>query len=344
MTETDKPLSKDQKAFVLAYFPEAIDFKQLTASGSDRVYYRFTENETSYILTLSENIAENQSFIYFAQHFTKKKVAIPTVLAVKEDQLAYIQNDLGAVDLFAIMQEEGKTDRLKSLFRKSVENLAHMQIKGHEDFDYSHCYDFKELNETLVLHDLYYFKNYFLDLLDVPYSKSTLLTEFHQLGKEIEKMADKKFMFRDFQSRNIMIKEEEPYFIDFQGGMLGPGVYDLISLTWQAKAQLPTNWKNELKEDYYKALLSEGLNIDPKEFDRNYNHCLIIRLLQVLGAYGFRGLFQKKPHFISSISFGLLNLKTLLAFPLLEEYPELKKVVTELSEIKEEKIQQLING
>ncbi|TDL99725.1 MAG: hypothetical protein C4K58_00250 [Flavobacteriaceae bacterium] len=318
--------------FINKHFPKADSPIGLTGAGSDRKYFRFLAQGKSYILTLSENTKENQSFFYFASQFEKHQIPSPRVLFISQDQKAYIQEDLGSHDLFSfLMDKNAQQKELLELFKKSISELIKAQSRLAKDFDYSNCYDFQSFSKELVLHDLFYFKNYFLDRSPLEYSRYTLTQEFLDLSKKVASFEQMGFMFRDFQSRNIMIKDQNPYFIDFQGGMKGPGVYDLISLIWQAKAGLSTEFKEKCILHYREERKNQGVEIPQLEFNRQYQICLLLRLLQVLGAYGLRGLVENKPHFISSINFGLANLKEISNLEILDQYPVLKGVIVQLS-------------
>jgi hypothetical protein len=199
------------------------------------------------------------------------------------------------------------------LFRKSLKDLAHMQIAGDQNLDYSWSITSREFGKQAILSDLLYFKYYFLDTLQIPYDKERLIDDFEALSTYLTHVDHKYFMFRDFQSRNIMIRDDQAHFIDFQGGMKGALQYDVASLLWQAKAELPDKWKDGLL-DYYMNCV-EGIlkkKIDKGRFISQYNGYVMIRLLQVLGAYGFRGLFERKAHFLTSIPLALRNFKSFL--------------------------------
>jgi hypothetical protein len=199
------------------------------------------------------------------------------------------------------------------LFQKSLKALVQLQVKGSEGLDYSKCLTSKTFGKHAVLTDLLYYKYYFLDTLQYPYDKQALINEFELLSDQLSDSHFNYFMFRDFQSRNIIVKNDEVFFIDFQGGMKGGLPYDVASLLWQAKAELSNEWKERLLNDYIKeAEQVLGETIDAGLFKKQYHGFVLLRLLQVLGAYGFRGLFERKAHFLTSIPLGLRNLKSFL--------------------------------
>jgi aminoglycoside/choline kinase family phosphotransferase len=290
------------------------DISKIPQSGGDRVYYRIIQGEQSWIATYNLNIKENETFIEFANHFFAKGLPVPKILAVSEDKSIYIQSDLGSVSLLEVLEKEGKTDHVFSLFQKSLSALAKLQIQGGAGLDYNYCLTSKEFGKHAILTDLLYYKYYFLDALQYPYDKQALINEFELLSDQLASKDLNHFLFRDFQSRNIIVSNEEVYFIDFQGGMQGGLSYDVASLLWQAKAELSNEWKEKLVEFYIcevqKLLPSK---MDEAKFRKQYNGFVLLRLLQVLGAYGFRGLFERKAHFLTSIPLGLNNLKNFLA-------------------------------
>lgn len=286
----------------------------LPQSGSDRRYYRITADDGNYIATYGNNVKENESFIYFAQHFANQGLSVPKVLYVNNLKTCYIQTDLGNTTLLNYLETEGYQPHVYNKFKQALQQLAQLQINGHKNLDYTKCLTNAEFGKQAIMADLLYFKYYFLDALKNPYNKQALLDDFEALSNNLTRTEYKFFMFRDFQSRNIMLpNNNEIKFIDFQGGMLGAPQYDVASLLWQAKANLPNQWKHDLLNDYiaeFEKLI--GQPVDVNIFKNQYNGYVLIRLLQVMGAYGFRGLFERKAHFLSSIPLGLQNLKYFL--------------------------------
>lgn len=282
----------------------------LPASGSDRRYFRIHSSKGSYMATYNSNKKENDTFLKFTAHFASKQIHVPHIVAVDETHDIYIQEDLGHETLLHIIEKEGNTDRTYSLFQKTLRELAKLQVIGNQGIDYSLCLTSKEFDKQTIFTDLLYFKYYFLRTLKLPYDKQKLFTDFEALSTYLTHTGGTYFLMRDCQSRNVMVKNDEVYFIDYQGGMRGALHYDVASLLWQAKAELPEAWKNSLLKYYIESvndLLPQA--IDETVFTAQYNGYVLIRLLQVLGAYGFRGLFERKAHFLSSIPLALRNLK-----------------------------------
>ena len=289
---------------------KADDVTMLPQSGSDRMYFRIQAGDQTFIATYNLNVKENQAFVAFSEHFKSKGLPVPEVFCVNDDYTLYIQQDLGNTSLLNVLESEGHTPHVYSLFEKSLTALAALQIQGNNGFDYNLCLTAKEFGKQAFMSDLLYFKYYFLDTLKLPYDKQALLDEFELISSYLTNVQYKFFMFRDFQSRNIIVQNDEVFFIDYQGGMKGALQYDAASLLWQAKAQLSDEWKNNLLEHYITQVEKQLQQpIDKDLFKRQYNGYVLIRLLQVLGAYGFRGLFERKAHFLSSIPLALQNLR-----------------------------------
>lgn len=288
-----------------------LGIEQLPQAGSDRQYYRIKTAQDNYIATVGKNIRENETFIYFSQVFKQLKLSTPEVFIFNEDRSVYIQQDVGTQSLLDAIEAKGFNDAVYTLYQKSLKQLARLQVKAHQAIDYSRCLTNSEFGKEAILADLLYFKYYFLDTLGKPYDKQKLIHDFNQLSDFLAGISYKKFMFRDFQGRNIITNAEgKIFFIDFQGGMMGAPQYDVASLLWQAKANLPEDWKEKLLDDfivYFEEASGEKITVEL--FKRQFYGFVLIRLLQVLGAYGFRGLFERKAHFLTSIPLALDNLK-----------------------------------
>ena len=329
------------KKFFATFSRQPIDrIEKLPQSGGDRQYFRIFIGDNSYIAAYNINEKENRAFIYFTQHFKSLNFPVPAVYAVSDDFLMYLQEDLGTESLSDILDKEGHSPRVFALFKKSLKNLARLQIEGNKKLDYAQCLTAREFGQEAILSDLLYFKYYFLDTLGLPYDKQALLREFDALSIYLSQARYKYFMFRDFQSRNIMVKNEEVFFIDYQGGMQGALQYDVASLLWQAKANLSAEWKDDLLK-YYIAEVNELLEtpVNTSVFSNQYQGYVLIRLLQVLGAYGFRGLFERKAHFLSSIPLALNNLKWFVHNYALDiDLPEFDKILRTI--VSDEIIQQ----
>jgi len=304
-------ISEAIKTLFSTYSTDKISrIEKLPESGSDRAYYRLFTNKQTFIATHNLIVAENKAFIQFTNHFNNLNLPVPTVYAVNEKQTIYIQEDRGTESLLNKLEEVGKNEDTYQLFKKSLFQLARIQIEGNKDFNYSWCLTAKSFGKQAIMSDLLYFKYYFIDTLKLPYDKQGLLDDFETLSTYLSNSEYQYFMFRDFQSRNILVKDHEVSFIDYQGGMKGALQYDVASILWQAKAELSNEWKDSLLHYYIdevEKLLQQSIN--RTAFINQYNGYVLIRLVQVLGAYGFRGLFERKAHFLSSIPLALANVQ-----------------------------------
>ena len=316
----------------------------LTASGSNRRYYRIESEDktTSLIGVQGTSKDENHAFLYMAEHFMQKGLNVPKVLAVSDDEMNYVQQDLGNVLLFDYIAEGRKTGvfsaKEKDMLRETMRALARFQVIGAEEFDFNQCYPQPEFNLRSILWDLNYFKYCFLKATGLDFQEDKLENEFERLAYILLQNRMNAFMYRDFQSRNVMVCKdadgnEVPYFIDFQGGRKGPVFYDVASFLWQAKANFHPDLREELVEVYIEEL-QKHMPVDKEVFYETLKHFVLFRTMQVLGAYGFRGYFEKKPHFLQSIPFAIDNLRHLLKHAS-EDYPYLIEVLQKMTEMKQ---------
>ena len=314
-----------------------VDIKPIAESGSARKYYRIVTENGSLIGAYNANIEENEAFFYLTEHFGKAGLNVPKLLAVNTERNCYLQSDHGDETLFQHLQKASASGQYDehtiALLRQVLEQLPRFQIEGHQGLDYSKVYPMPCFDKPAVMDDLDYFKYYFVKPhADVVFNETRLKAEFNRFADVIGQASNDYFMYRDFQSRNIMIDQGKPYFIDYQGGRKGPLQYDVVSLLYQVKAQMPQTLRDELLMHYKKAL-SSYLDPTSVDFDRYYPYFVYLRLLQVLGAYGFRGLIQKKAHFIESIPYALKELKVWNEKYPLDDYPELQGIISQLQTI-----------
>jgi aminoglycoside/choline kinase family phosphotransferase len=306
------------------------EFIILAQSGSARVNFLAKTANTKYIITYNENIQENESFLYYSDIFSDLNLNTPTIFTISDDRKMYIQEFLGENTLSEVISKEGLSENVKSLVKQTLEKLYQLQISTQDKIDFSRTFEYESYDELPVTHDLYYFKNFVADVLELEYHKSTLLKEFKQIVNLIENLEPKGLMIRDFQARNIMVNENNKVsFIDYQSAMKGPLMYDVISFLFQAKANFPENFKNEMLVFYINQFENEGIQLQLK---KSVKPIQLMRFLQVLGAYGFRGLIQRKQHFISSIEKGIENITEFAkTWENMKDYPELEKVIQQLS-------------
>lgn len=290
----------------------------LKQQGSNRIYTRETDaNGRTFIRVQGTNRDENRAFIYMARHFHDLGLPVPELYSVSEDEMSYTQEDLGDTILFDHLDDY-------TLLERTIRALAHVQVEGAVDFDWSVCFPVPAFDERTIRWDLNYFKYCFLKGTKIEFSEPKLEDDFDRLVQRLTSNSDSgltsnTFLYRDFQSRNVMIKDGKPYFIDFQGGRRGPTQYDVASFLWQAKANFSPELRNKLIDVYLDELStfmnSEAINVE--DYKRTWRaalpHFVLFRTLQVLGAYGYRGYFERKPHFLESIPNALRNLQELFA-------------------------------
>lgn len=277
---------------------ELTHYEQITGSGSNRQYFRLFSSDKSYIGVYNENIPENETFLYFSSVFKNLKLNTPEILAVSDDQRYIIQSDIGKQSLLEAINEN--PDITLDLYKSVLDELFKFQFKTSSAIDYSKCFMKQRFDSELINWDLNYCKYYFLKVCDIELNEVLLQKDFNQLVTVLLKTDTETFLYRDFQARNIFIENNKPYFIDYQGGMKGSVYYDVASLLFQSRAKLSPQVKNELSE-YYFLKLQQSISIDREEFNQNLNTFVLLRMLQNLGAYGFRGKIEKKELFLQSI-------------------------------------------
>lgn len=314
------------------------NFEELPSSGSNRRYFRITgEDGNTIIGARGTSVPENIAFWKMATHFRSKGLNVPLVLAHSDDFSCYLQEDLGNDTLFSLVaegREKGSySPAEKALITKAVRALPKIQFEGAEGLDFSVCFPQPEFDERMISFDQNYFKYCFLKATGLEFSEIELDKDFRTMSDVLMRSMSDTFLYRDFQARNVMIKYGEPYFIDFQGGRKGPVYYDVASFIWQAKAAYSEDFKQELIDAYLDALKAY-MPISKAEFMQTLRHFVLFRTLQVLGAYGFRGYFEKKPHFLQSVPYAMENLRRLLKEPF-AEYPYLTKLLGELTKMKQ---------
>ena len=288
---------------------------RLTSAGSNRTYYRLGAGDFSCIGVAGTVAEENEAFCRLAAHFASKGINVPEVYAVSRDKMYYLQEDLGTESLFdrisggRICGNYSSADR--DILKRTISYLPDIQILGAEGPDFPATLHGLSFSRRSIMFDLNYFKYCFLKTAGIEFHEDRLEDEFEVLAGLLMAHDDNVFMYRDFQSRNVMIKDGQPYFIDFQGGRRGPVYYDVASFVWQARSDFPADLKDELV-DAYVAALGKYRKVDGRSFRETLQLFVFFRTLQVLGAYGFRGCYEKKRHFIESIPFAVANLRSVL--------------------------------
>ncbi len=308
-----------------------IDIVLLQQSGSDRKYFRVRDSEATYIAVLNDNSDENETFVSFSRHFRSLKLSVPEILAFYPDKNLYFQTDLGDTNLFTWMTEKGSlsgfSNEISLMYSKVLSELVDIQVKTIDGLDLDLCYPHKSFDEQSINWDMNYFKYMFLKLVAVPFNEKRLEKDFETLKGHLLKAGNDFFLYRDFQSANIMMMNDKPWFIDYQGGRSGAPQYDVASLLYDSKAQIPQHNRDLLLEHYLTEFGTKS-DYDTGLFRELYPAFVLIRIMQALGAYGYRGLFEKKPGFAQSIVPAIFDVGYILDNSWCgEEFPEIKSIV-----------------
>lgn len=318
------------------FHTDAVNYEPLAKAGSNRHYFRLEDAAGNRAVgVVGESERENASFIYMARHFASKGLPAPKIYAVSDDGKRYLQEDLGRTSLFDALSR-GRNDggnyseEETRLIERTIRLLPHVQVEGAEGLDDNFLLPPKRFERRSVLYDLNYFKYCFLRPSGVQYDEDALQEDFERLADNLAKNKAYYFLYRDFQARNIMLVNGQPYIIDFQGGKRGPLGFDLAAFLWQASAKYPM----ELRERMISAYLDELSHItyiDEREFRSQLFRLVLLRLLGVLGAYGLRGLYERKRYFLENIPSAIINLEALFAQNNFDEYPQLQAIVRTLA-------------
>ncbi|MBR6963927.1 MAG: phosphotransferase [Prevotella sp.] len=321
---------------------------QLPGAGSNRQYFRITGPKgDSVVGVIGTSRDENHAFVYLTRHFTQRQLPVPRILAVSSDELRYLQTDLGTLSLYDAIkggrEAGGRYNvREQQLLRRTIRELPNIQMRGARGLEWQNCYPQPEFDEDSVLFDLNYFKYCFLKATDLDFHELKLEANFRLFAKDLTAEKSDSFLYRDFQARNVMLAPE-PFFIDYQGGRKGPFYYDLASFLWQASAKYSNKLRRELIYEYYNALKLYTEVPSKHHFVDRLSLFVLFRTLQVLGAYGFRGYFERKKHFIDSIPPAIQNLRELigadgaqpsaLSSHLQHQYPYMVDMLRRLTEL-----------
>ncbi len=304
-------------------------WEALPASGSARQYFRLSApKQKPAIAVYNPNSTENATFVAYSQHFLKHKLNVPLIYAVDEANNGYLQQDLGNVSLLDYVLSRPQPENLKNAYQKALSKLAFMQLYAGVDLDFSVSGAYQHFDKEVMGWDLNYFKYWLLLPSRIAFDEYKLAIDFNQLLRQLEAANQAYFLYRDFQARNVMIYAQELYFIDYQGAKQGALQYDVASLLYQAKADLSDTMREELLS-YYLGEVGQYIRVEELEFRQQYDRYVLLRLLQVLGSYGYRGFYEQKPHFLSSLPYGLENLKNLQQKKsyLFAQLPELSRVI-----------------
>src|SRR5579864_698131 len=295
--------------------PDRVQPLQGQLGGSGRVIVRLSTASQSAIGILYDVREENASFIEFSRHFRRHGLSVPEIYGDDLRHGAYLEQDLGNMTLFEFLVANRTGENIApdvvDAYKKVVTMLPRFQVEAGRDLNYKVCYPRSSFDRQSISWDLNYFKYYFLRLAAIPFSEQALENDFARLTKFLLTAPHDFFLYRDFQSRNVMLRGGEPFFLDYQGGRKGALQYDIASLLYDGKADLPPQLRQDLL-DYYLDRLASYVPVDRAAFMEHYYAFVYIRIMQALGAYGFRGFYERKAHFLQSVPYALKNLRWLL--------------------------------
>jgi len=318
-------------------YPDIENIIELPGSGSNRLYFRvffYGDAPSSLIASYNPDVAENRAWYSFSIHFRNLGFSVPEIYARDESHQYMLLQDLGDIHLLNLLKN-GPDDEYKTHYRQAVKDLVRFQVEGIKGLDLDVAYPVKHFDKRSIFWDLNYCKYYFVKPHEILFDESALDNDFRAFSARLLMTDHEFFQYRDFQARNIMIHKSRPWYIDFQGGRKGPLQYDLVSLLYQAKAGLPVPFRNELYQ-LYLSQLDKAIPGQSTDFEKYFTDFIYFRLMQVLGAYGFRGLIQGKGHFLQSIPYAINNLKQLLIdAPVEKNYPELHRIFTQIVVLKQ---------
>src|ERR1700756_3294047 len=294
---------------------EQLQAVQGELGGSGRKIIRLSGKGATAIGILYGIREENVAFLEFTRHFRKHGLPVPEIYGEDLELGAYLEQDLGDTSLFELLSKNRKgtsiAPQVVEAYRKAIATLPRFQIEAGRDLNYKICYPRGSFDRQSISWDLNYFKYYFLRLARIPFREQALEDDFSRLTKFLPSAPRDFFLYRDFQSRNIMLPGGKPYFLDYQGGRKGALQYDVASLLYDAKADLPPDLRQQLL-DHYLATLQKFIDLKPEAFMQHYYAYVYVRIMQALGAYGFRGFYERKAHFLQSVPYAMKNLRWLL--------------------------------
>lgn len=316
-----------------------LEKETVSAHGSARSYFRLKGANYGCVAAINGDVRENEAFFYYSDFFRKNGINVPEVYLISADRTTYLQQDLGDETLYGRLEKKRAggivfDEETESLYRRAIDGLVRMQKLGRQ-MNFSNAYPRAAFDRQSMLWDLNYFKYDFLKLAHVPFDEQSLEDDFQCFADELSDCENSFFLYRDFQSRNIMLCGEKLYFIDYQGGRQGAMYYDLASLLYDAKAEIPEEVRQRLAGYFYEASgLEKKQSIN--EFYTIFRKFVLLRIMQAMGAYGYRGLYEGKEHFVRSIKPALGNIDNLLKDSgLLSGYPEMRRVLNSLSQNEE---------
>lgn len=335
---------EDLKKLFQSHFGESVSQTLILKShASKRKIYRLISENHKAVGVENADQAENRTFVYFSRHFRSFSLPVPQVYAVSENELLYLQEDLGDTTLFDLLfAKRSDSDpfplKIEHIYNQVVSVLPRFQVQAGKSVDYNKCHKFQAFSREHMLSDMNDFRMHYLDRTGFSYDPALLQKDFEAFAAYLSAVDAEYFLYRDFQSRNIMVRGEELYFIDFQGGCKGALQYDIASLLFQAQARIPPEARERILGVYLNALAAL-VEIDKHQFLKYFYAFVILRTMQVLGTYGLRGLHEGKQYFIDSIEFALINLRYIYRTQGLPvKMPEIERFINGLTHVKEEKL------
>ncbi len=312
--------------------------EKIPQSGSVRLYFRLHfANHPTIMGVYNEDVAENTAFFVYTRFFEAHQINVPQLLSIHESQQYYLLNDLGDETLYSFLLKHRNgtefTPEITAYYKQVIQQLPLIQLSAKQNLDFSVAYPRAAFDRQSIQWDLNYFKYYFVKLSRITFDEQKLENDFQTLMDELLRCDNNFFLYRDFQSRNIMIHQDKVYFIDYQGGRKGSYFYDIASLLFDGKADIPFDTREELL-DFYFSEIQKYITIDKQNFRRQFYSFALIRIMQAMGAYGYRGYFEKKSHFLQSIPFAMTNIRYLLSNNRLpENISYLKNILQQLTEV-----------
>lgn len=340
------------RLFVDKYGAPPRSIVEIAGDGSNRSYYRLVGQDAGTAVgTMGPDAEENRAFICYSRALADAGLPVPELYGVDEAAGVWLQQDLGDTTLFSALVEARKQDpdaefpgAMLPVYERVVELLPRFQVQGGQVVDYAVAYPREAFDRQSILWDLNYFKYHFVKLAHIPFNEQRLENDFNTLADFLLKADMRHFLYRDFQSRNIMLVDMEPYFIDYQGGRRGAPQYDIASLLYDAKAAIPEDVRRRLL-DHYLSALAEYTEVDRAEFMELYRGYVLVRMMQAMGAYGYRGFFERKQRFLQSVPHAAHNLRGLLSAGTPVDIPELEVVFRRIiSRWSEHKRQETVPG
>ena len=318
-----------------AGYPNKFQIIPLPSSGSNRIYFRISlsdvNNPSSLIASYNDDVKENIAHNSFTEHFRMLGFNVPEIYARNNSYQYFLIKDLGDITLFSLLND----DRKKAIeyYKDAVSDLVNFQVQGIKNLDLDVAYPTKKFTTRSIMWDLNYFKYYFVKAHNIDFDENLLEEDFITFTKLLLSAENDYFCYRDFQSRNIMVLENKLWYIDFQGGRQGPLQYDLASLLYQVKAEL-SSYEKDIIYNHYQENLNKVLPGKQDQFEKYYSEFIYFRLMQVMGAYGFRGLVQHKSHFLQSLPRAIKSLSDLLQKSTISEHvPELTNVLNNIASL-----------